>query len=469
MQLGHLDATHMAQLVERKEVTPLELVEASIARIEEANPTLNAVVTEMFEHAIEAAKSELPKGPFTGVPFLMKDLMGSYANVRMTLGSRSMMGFIAPHHSELTLRLERAGLVIVGRTNTPELGIVPTTEPRLFGAARNPWALDRTTGGSSGGSAAAVAAGMVPMAHGNDGGGSIRIPASCCGLFGLKPTRGRTPLGPDVGDIMSGLVVEHALTRSVRDSARLLDATCGMDVGAPYTAPDPRRPFADEVLKDPRRLHIAVGTHAPSGVRIDPECVRAVEETAKLLADLGHTVEEAAPELDAAELNQAFITVWASGTAADVRRLEKLGADTSGENLEPLTRALRELGDAARASDYLVAVAHLQSVGRILGRFMVRYDAWLTPTLAEPPIPLGSFEKEGDDLYGLTRAAEFVPFTPLANLSGQPAMSVPLHRTRDNLPVGSHFLGRFGQESTLFALAAQLERARPWSYDGVVC
>ncbi|MCP4667725.1 MAG: amidase, partial [Deltaproteobacteria bacterium] len=295
--LALLDATAQADLVRRKEVKASELVEAAIDRIERVNPELNAVVTPMYDEARDAVKAGPTDGPFAGVPFLLKDLLAAYKGVRMTLGSTLMRDFVPDHDSELVRRLKRAGLVIVGKTNTPEFGILPTTEPRLFGPCRNPWDRERTTGGSSGGSAAAVAAGMVPMAHGNDGGGSIRIPASCCGLFGLKPTRGRNPLGPDFGDIMGGLVAEHAITRSVRDSARLLDATSGPDVGDPYWAPPAERPFAQEVGADPGRLRIAFTVEATTGVEIHADCVNAVKDAAGLCAELGHEVVEAAPEV----------------------------------------------------------------------------------------------------------------------------------------------------------------------------
>ncbi|HXU09656.1 MAG TPA: amidase, partial [Blastocatellia bacterium] len=285
-----MDATAQADLISRKEVTPTELVEAAIERIERVNPQINAVITPMFDEARATANSPIPDGPFTGVPFLLKDLLASYEGVRMSSGSAFLADFIAPHDSELVSRYKRAGLIVLGKTNTPEYGILPTTEPKLFGASRNPWDITRATGGSSGGSAAAVASGMVPFAHGNDGGGSIRIPASCCGLFGLKPTRARNPLGPDFGDMFSGLVAEHALTRSVRDSAALLDATSGPDVGDPYWAPPPARPFIKEVGADAGRLRIAFATSAAQGTTIHPDCVRAVNDAASLLSDLGHEV-----------------------------------------------------------------------------------------------------------------------------------------------------------------------------------
>ncbi len=466
-ELLPLDATALATLVEKKEITAVELVDHAIGRIEALNPQLNAVVTPMFDHARALAAQELPTGPFTGVPFLLKDLLSAYAGVPMSMGSRAARGYVPEHDSELVTRFKRAGMVVVGKTNTCELGLLPTVEPELFGPALNPWDTTRTTGGSSGGSAAAVASGMVPMAHANDGGGSIRIPASCCGVFGLKPTRGRNPLGPDVGDIMGGLVVEHAVTRSVRDSARLLDAIQGADLGAPYVAPKPWRPYAEEVQRDPRRLRIAFSVEAINGATIHPECKSAVERTASLLSELGHTVEEAAPKLDAAQISRAFIALWAAGTAVDVEIFRKL--DCNVEEMEAFTLALAEMGKQLGAVEYLAAIARLQRVGRELARFLVTYDAWVTPVLAEPPVPLGEFKPTPEDpLHPLARAALFAPFTILANASGQPAMSVPLHRTAERLPVGVHFLGRFGDEGALFALAGQLERARPWSYDDVL-
>jgi amidase len=450
-----LDATAQAELVRQKEVKPIELVEAAIDRIEGLNPTLNAVITPMYELARDAAVEKLPDGPFTGVPFLLKDILGIYAGVRMTLGSKSLQGFVPDHDSELVARFKRAGLVIVGKTNTPEFGILPTTEPLLFGPCRNPWNTDHTTGGSSGGSAAAVAAGMVPMAHGNDGGGSIRIPASCCGLFGLKPTRARNPLGPDFGDVMSGLVAEHALTRSVRDSAALLDATAGPDVGDPYWAPPPERPYLQEVGADPGRLKIAFTTRAGADVKVDADCVQAVEDTAKLCTELGHEVEEKTLPLKAEVLFDAFSVLWSAGTASTLKMLGDVR-----EQVEPLSWALKEMSEQFSAADYILAVQTLQSVSREVARFFQDYDILLTPTLAEPPLPLGAFDSPPDNpLHGFYRSAMFACFTPVCNMTGQPGMSVPLFWNADNLPVGSHFIGRFGDEATLFRLAAQLDAA----------
>jgi len=453
-----LDATAQAELVRKKEVKPIELVEAAISRIERLNPTLNAVITPMYELARTAAAGELPDGPFTGVPFLLKDILGAYAGVRMTLGSKLLQDFVPDHDSELVVRLRRAGLIILGRTNTPEFGILPTTEPLLFGPCRNPWNTDHTAGGSSGGSAAAVAAGMVPMAHGNDGGGSIRIPASCCGLFGLKPTRARNPLGPDFGDVLSGLVVEHALTRSVRDSAALLDATAGPDVGDPYWAPPPERPFLQEVGAGPGRLRIAFKTEAATGASVHPDCVQAVNEAAELCDDLGHEVEERNLPLNAEMLIKAFSILWSAGTGSTLKVLS-----ATPDQVEPLTWALKEMSDQYSAADYVLALQTLHGISREVARFFQNYDILLTPTLAEPPLPLGAFDSSSDNpLHGFHRSTEFACFTAIYNITGQPAMSVPLFWNDENLPVGSHFIGRFGDEATLFRLAAQLEEARPW-------
>ena len=460
-----LDATAHAELVRRKEVKPIELVDAAIERIERLNPTLNAVVTPMYEQARAIAKGELPDGPFTGVPFLLKDLYASYAGVRMTFGSAFLRDFVPDHDSELVIRLKRAGLVILGKTSLSEYGLMPTTEPHLFGPTRNPWDTGRTPGGSSGGSAAAVAAGMVPAAHAADGGGSIRIPASCCGLFGLKPTRARNPLGPDYGDILGGLECPHALTRSVRDSAALLDATSGPDVGDPYWAPPPARPFLREVGADPGRLRIAFSTEAYTGTAVHADCVTAVREAAALCADLGHEVVEAAPAALGEQLVEPAVTIWAVSCAIDIDGLAILaGRTATPDQFEPLTWALYEMGCRTSASSYMVTVNSLQRVGRDIGHFFVDHDLWLTPTLIEPPPPLGSFDSPPENpLKGIGRAAEFMPVTPIANFTGQPAMSVPLFWNADGLPVGTHFMGRFGDEATLFRLAAQLEEARPWA------
>jgi amidase len=462
---GSLDALGLAERVRKKHIKPIELVDAAIERIERLNPALNAVVTPMYEQARALALGKIPEGPFTGVPFLLKDLGAPYAGVRMTMASAAMRDFVPDHDSELVARLKRAGLIILGKTNTPEFGILPTTEPRLFGPCHSPWEANRTTGGSSGGSSAAVAARLVPMAHANDGGGSIRIPASCCGLFGLKPTRGRNPLGPDFGDIFSGLVVDHAVTRSVRDSAALLDATAGPDVGDPYWAPPPARPFLEEVAADPGKLRIAFTTTTGSDLKVHPDCVSAVHDAAKLCSEWGHEVDEVGPSLNRELVTQSFMVLWSAGCAWTIEGIGMItGRRITSAQVEPLTWALYEMGRKQSASTYLLSLSFLQRVARDIARFFLTYHVWLTPTLSEPPVPLGTFDSPPENpLQGLRRAEQFVPFTPICNATGQPAMSVPLYWNAQGLPVGVHFVGRFGDEATLFRLAAQLESARPWA------
>lgn len=457
-----LDATAQSELVRKKEVTAKELVEAALQRIEQLNPKLNAVVTLMADEALAAAETPKLDAPFAGVPFLLKDLGPAYGGVRLTEGTSFLQNYIPPVDSPLVTRYKQAGLITVGKTNTPEFGLVPTTEPKLFGACHNPWDLGRTPGGSSGGSAAAVAVGMVPMAHGNDGGGSIRIPASCCGLFGLKPSRGRNPRESEV---LAGLSVDHALTRSVRDSAALLDVTQGALPGAHYTLPKPSRPFVEEVGKDPGKLKIAFTTVAPTGVPIHKDCIEAVHDAARLCVDLGHEVIEASPSFNGQVLEKQFIDVWAVGCALSIDHLVQMtGQKATPDAFEPLTWALYEKGKQLSASDYLTSLAILQQTSREIGMFFEEIDIWLTPTLAEPPVPLGTFEPPAEDpIAAIYRGSAFVPYTPLFNMTGQPAMSVPLFWNDEGLPVGTHFVGRYGDEATLFRLAAQLEEARPWA------
>jgi len=463
-ELTFLDATAQAELIKTKEIKPIELIEAAIEQIESLNPRINAVITPLFEEARRAALDRSLDGPFAGVPFLLKDLLASYKGVRMAFGTKSMASFVADHDSELVSRYKRAGLIVLGKTNTPELGLMPTTEPQLFGPSRNPWDISKTTGGSSGGSAAAVASGMVAVAHGNDGGGSIRIPASCCGLFGLKPTRGRNPLGPDFGDLLGGFVAEHVLTRSVRDSAALLDATKGYQMGDPYCAPSPEQTYLKEIMTPPGSLRIAVLTDAGDGTAISQDSHAAVNESAKLLTDLGHEVIEDAPTFNRELLTWAFTVIWASGCVSTIQGISHLtGKKPLPEDYEPVTWGLFEMGSGFKASDYLLAVQIIQRISRDIGRFFVDYDVLMTPVLAEAPVPLGTFDSPSDDpLRGWKRAGRFVPFTPLCNATGQPAMSVPLYWNTGGLPIGTHFVGRFGDEATLFRLASQLEEARPW-------
>ncbi len=460
------DAVALADLVRKKEVKPLELVDASIAAIEGIGVDLNAVITPMFELAREEARRVRSDAPFAGVPFLLKDMRASYAGVPTSDGSALLRDRPADFDSEIVRRHKRAGLLCIGKTNAPEFGLTATTEPRAFGPTRNPWDLERTPGGSSGGAAAAVAARMVPMAHASDGGGSIRIPASCCGLVGLKPTRGRNPLGPDVGDVMNGLVVEHALTVSVRDCAALLDATAGPDLGDPYWAPPPERPFRHEVGAPPGALRIAVSTEPSVEADVAPDCAQAVVSAAKVLESLGHHVEEAVPEYDVPAFRRAFTAIWFSSLSATLQgHVQGFGREAVEASCEPLSLIYGSRGALVSGADYVSAVAVLQDISRKVARFFQRYDLWLTPTVSTPPPPLGFLHPgpaDSDFRLFARRVKEFAPFTPLANATGQPSISLPLHWIADGLPVGVQFTARFGDEATLIRLAAQLEQAQPW-------
>ena len=459
------DALGQAELVRRGDVKPIELVDAVIERIEQLNPRLNAVVTKMYEQAREAAEAPVPDGPFQGVPFLLKDLGAAYGGVRRTSGSRALEDFVPEEDSELVVRHKQAGLIVVAKTNTPELGLVATTEPHLFGASHNPWNLEHTTGGSSGGSAAAVAARIVPMAHANDGGGSIRIPASCCGLFGLKPARARNSPAPSMGSILS---CEHAVTLTVRDSAALLDATEGYVAGDPYAAPPKQRPYLEELQAAPGRLRIAFTRMEPIEQPLHPDSVRAVEQAARLLESLGHDVEEAAPEIEIERYKKSFMTLWSARLAQGIESIASMtGKPASAEIHEPVTWQLYQQGRQWSARQYLDDENYVISLGRLFADFLGKYDFWLTPTLGEPPPKLGVLYPPPDHpapnaAATIARNFDFVPYTHLANVTGLPAMSVPLHWNDAGLPVGVHFVGRFGDEGSLFRLAAQLEQARPW-------
>ncbi|MGD9763492.1 MAG: amidase [Candidatus Binatia bacterium] len=458
------DGVGLAELVRRGELTPEELAGEAIARIERSNEALNAVVCKLYERG-RAVAARPGDGPFRGVPFLLKDILGNWAGVPTRAGSRFLAGAPAAAHDDtLVKRFLAAGLVPLGKTNVPEFGLLPTTESRLYGAARNPWRLDLSTGGSSGGSAAAVAAGMVPVAHANDGGGSIRIPASCCGVVGLKPSRARNPLGPLWGDIMSGLVVEHIVSRTVRDTAVMLDCTSGADIGDPYMVAPPERPFAAALDGLPGPLRIAFSTATLAGANVDAECVAAVEATAHLCAQLGHHVSEAAPPIDSHELTAAFLTMWYAGHAMSLDSVAAASGQALRESeVEGLTWGIYEQGRRITAAQYLTAVAAVQRAGRAVGAFHATYDCWLTSTLGAPPLRLGTIDiDERDPMVAFAPIINYVPFTPLQNLTGQPAISLPLHSTAEGVPVGVMFSARFGDEFTLLALAAQLERARPW-------
>jgi amidase len=479
------DGLGLAGLIRNGDVSAEEVCDAAIERIERVNPSINAVVTPMFDIARQALTEGLVEGPFTGVPFLLKDLVSAFKGVPLTSGSRSCRHYVPDYDSELVKRYKASGAITLGKTNTPEFGLLGYTEPELFGPTRNPWHLDRTPGGSSGGSAAAVAAGLVPVASGGDGGGSIRIPASCCGLFGLKPSRGRTPTGPFFGELWQGATVEHILSRTVRDSAAMLDATNGPDSGAPYVIAPPERPYLQEVDRDPGPLRIAFTTRSAVGGDIHPEIVAATEETAQWLEKLGHRVSEAQPEIDELGLARSFICMYCGEVAASLAELPKmLGHDVHRADIETATWTLGLLGRVIPASEFVRARWKWQETGRVMGRFHESYDVFLTPTIAQPPVGIGELKlKPAEEkilqlinalklgrplkMSGLLEKIAFdnlarTPFTQWANFTGQPAMSVPLHWTSDGLPCGMQFMAAIGDEATLFRLAAQLETEKPW-------
>ncbi len=485
-EYSQYDGLGLAELVRAKKVSTAELVEEAIRRIEVHNPALNAVIYKMYDSAMETAKKPILDGPFTGVPFLIKDLMATIQGVPTSSGNRLWRDIPAKQDTELARRWKQAGVIILGKTNTPEFGLTPYTEPETFGAARNPWDTSRTPGGSSGGSGAAVAARIVPLASGGDGGGSIRIPASACGLFGLKPTRGRTPTGPIIGESWHGFAIEHVLTRSVRDSAAMLDATAGADIGAPYYAPPQERPFLREVTAKPGKLRIAFTGRPMLGVNVHADVLKGLAETVSLLQDLGHELVEDAPLVDGQAFSLAFVTILAAELRADIKEAARAaGKRLSVKDFDPASFGLGMLGKALSAEEYASAARYLQMAARDIARFFVGYDMLLTPTLSQPPVPIGSLQPSAGEkalirqigrldaggllkLMGIikplaAKTFEFIPWTPVFNVSGQPAMSVPLHWNAEGLPIGMHFVGRFGDEASLFRLAGQLEGARPWA------
>jgi len=459
-----LDATAQAELVASGEVSAPELMEAAIERAERLNPDINAIVTPLHDFARKEA-SNPGDGPLAGVPFLLKDLGAELGGAPTNMGSRFMDGYISPQDTELTARFRRAGLVIFGKTNTPEIGLMPTTEPDRFGPSRNPWDLSLGTGGSSGGSSAAVAAGIVSVAHANDGGGSIRIPGAVCGLVGLKPTRGRNSLAPLNGDIGNGIVHEHVVCRSVRDSALVLDSTAGPMPGDPYYPPEPERPYAQEVGRDPRRLRIAVSDQPLTGAAVSDEVKAAVQSAAKLCEDLGHEVIEAEPTLDRPKALKAFGRIWVGLLGHTMAHLARsTGKELSEGDFEAATWTMYRSSQRLTAGQYLLAVEDLQVVVRQVAAFFEDVDVWLTPTLCRRPVPLGYFDFSANDRDEvIRRLGEYSGFTSLHNGTGNPAMTLPLQWTDDGLPLGVQIAGRYGDEATLFQLASQLEAARPWA------
>lgn len=469
------DAIGLGELIKKGEISPLELLETVIQRIERVNPRLNAVIHKMYDEArktaLELSPERIKAAPFAGVPFLLKDLIAEYKGAPLCEGSRALRNHVAEIDTELVRRYKSGGLVIVGKTNASEFGLLPTTEPLLFGPTHNPWNPKLTPGGSSGGSAAAVAAGIVPMAHGNDAGGSIRIPSSCCGVFGLKPTRGRNPLGPLFGDIASGVVHEHALTRTVRDSAALLDVTSGPAPGDPYDAPVKKRPFLEEVGVAPKRLKIGFLNAIPEGfgleTRLHPDCEEAVESAARLCEGLGHTVEQVSPEsLAHPNIYKVIGRMVSCFSGHAIKYWERLlGRKIGPDEVEPETWGTYQSGLKITGADYLITVEEAQLFTRKSAHWFIEggFDMLLSPTLCIPPVELGKFHSSPDDPKAFTRLIyHFIGFTFIFNLTGQPAMSVPLFWNKENIPIGVQFAARYGEENQLFQLAAQLERERPW-------
>ena len=457
------DATELANLVRSGQASPGELVDEAIARVERLDPTINAVIHERFDTARSEARGALPDGPFRGVPFLVKDLGCEMAGEPHTLGNRALRdaGVRAEQDSNLYRSIRGAGFVTLGRTNTPELGGTITTEPEAFGPSRNPWNPEHSTGGSSGGSAAAVAAGMVPMAHASDGGGSIRVPASECGLVGLKPSRGRISHGPQAGESWAGATTDGVVSRSVRDTAAMLDVISGRRTGDPYSAAPPTRPFADEVGVDPGQLRIGLApSHA--GVQTDPECVAAVEAAGLLLEQLGHDVEVAQPDaFYDPEFPRHFVTIVAVATAVDfVNMGEAIGRPIEEGDVEASNWLMGSIGRSVSAADYIASLNWVHAWSRRLQAWWDDFDVLVSPVIAVPPPPIGWLS---DPEHGTERLTSILQFTAQFNVSGQPAVSLPLHWSNAALPVGVQFVGPIDDEAMLIRLAAQLETAAPWA------
>jgi len=459
------DGVGLAELVRKRDVTPAELIEAAIARIQRHNPTVNAVVHEAFEET-RASAARLPDGLFRGVPFLVKDLMIAVAGWPRTSGSRYCRGVVDAEDSGLMRRYRESGVATLGKTNLSEFGIAGTTEGQLFGPCRNPWNLGHIVGGSSGGAAAAVAAGMVPMAHGGDGRGSIRIPASCCGLVGLKPTRDRSPHLPDGYDFAQGFVVEHVITRTVRDSAVMLDVTGRPEPGSPYAAPAKERPYAEEIGRAPGRLKIAWSSLTANGRPVHAEVQAALEATATLLEKLGHEVVPRDLPVDQRALWGAQNAFSGANFAAGMRRMiEELGREPEGDDFEPLTWASWKGGQRAGGMDAMADMQALRMLGRQALQLYETFDVFLTPTLSAPPPPLGYLSPVLNAPRDIGRRnGEFFSFPGVANMTGQPSISLPLAWSSDGLPMGMMFTARYADEATLFRLAAQLEKEAPWKH-----
>jgi amidase/6-aminohexanoate-cyclic-dimer hydrolase len=463
-EYGSHDGIGLAELVRDKQVTPKELLDEAIARTAKVDPQINAVVVKHYDYAQRQIDNGLPDGPFTGVPFLLKDL-DILEGTRTTSGASIFKDNVADHTGTLARRFLDAGVAIFGKSSSPEFGLMPTTESRLFGPTRNPWNLAHSSGGSSGGAAAAVAARILPVAHASDGGGSIRIPAAASGVFGLKPSRARTPLGPDRGEGWGGFSCGHVVSISVRDSAAMLDAIHGPEPSSPYVAPAPERPYLAEVGRDPGRLRIAFTDKSPYGDAIDPEIAAVTREIAAQLSGLGHHVEERAPQLPA-DPAVVMSTIVAANTALTVRLVEKrFGRAMTDRDFEILTLASAHNAEKATATDYVAAQLAAFQISRMLATFFAACDVFLCPTLCSPPLRIGELNTMAEDLSHIPPILRrYMPATSMFNMSGQPAMSMPLAWNSAGLPLGMMFSARFGDEATLFRLAAQLEQVRPWKH-----
>ena len=455
------DALGLSQLLQKKEVSAKELLEEAIFLTETLDPLINAVPQKHFELAMAQAETDL-KGPFFGVPFLLKDLHSSLEGTITSDGSRSSAKNVADFTDTLTQRCLDSGLVIFGKTNSPEFGLTVTTEPVLFGPTRNPWNLNHSAGGSSGGAAAAVAAGIIPMAQATDGGGSIRIPASCCGLVGLKPTRARTPRGPKVFEGWAGQSIAHCVSISVRDSALLLDATSGPEIGSPYHAPYQKDSFLSSLEKDPKNLKIAY--IVPESISIDAEVKDVMTKTFSLLESLGHSVESKSIDLPTDEIMTTIAAVISSSLANKIDEMEKqIGKNLDNTMLENVTLQMQKNGKEVLAKDYIQAVKTNHKIGYEVEKMFLDYDILLSPVLAKPPVEIGNIDLNTTDFVDYAeKLSTYTPFTGIFNQSGHPSISLPLYRTPKNLPVGTMLTASFGNESLLFGLARQLEVAEPW-------
>ena len=458
------DALGLAGLVRNKQVKPEELLEAAIERVEARNPAINAVTMKLYDHGRKAIADGLPDGPFRGVPFLMKDLTSPIAGVRMTRGSK-FFSDTPPSQadSEHVKRLRKAGLVIFGRTNTCELGLSLTCEPQLHGPTKNPWNPAHISGGSSGGAAASVGARMLPMAHASDGFGSIRAPAACCGLVGLKPTRSRNTFAPFAGEGLGAVSTEHAVSLTLRDTAALLDATRGAGAGDPYVAPAPARPFLQEIGANPGKLKIAWTAKAPNGAKVDAECLRLLAETVQLCTELGHHVEERDPDVEGGAMVPTFLTLAAANTVVNLASHPTAGRSARENEVERITWLTAKMGEKISAPDYVRATQTAHRLGRQMAAFHSEWDVLLTPGLASPAVKLGWLDMMMDDLDEYWRRVfHFSPFTVWFNLTGQPGMMLPLGQSTGGLPLAVQLVGRYGDEATLLRLGSQLEAARPW-------